>query len=124
VTTAVLTAPSGLPPGPRQPVALQTLRYGLDPYGFFESAQRAFGDVFTVRVMTETWVILADPRHVRELYACGPADVDSGVANQSLRPLLGTRNLLLLDGDRMRATREESANWAPGTPIRTLDRMQ
>jgi cytochrome P450 family 135 len=148
-----MTAPTrivrrGLPPGPRQPVALQTLRYGLDPYGFFESAHRTFGDAFTVRVMTETWVILAHPDHVRELYAYGPNDVDSGVANQSLRPLLGTRNLLLLDGeehlrrrklvlppfhgDRMRAyegviraiTRDEIATWPAGEPVRTLTRMQ
>ena len=137
-----------LPRGPRQPVALQTLRYGLDPYGFFESAQRAFGDVFTVRVMRETWVVLGDPRDVRELYALGPDDVDSGAANWSLRPLLGTRNLLLLDGDehlrrrrlvlppfhgdRMRAherlirtaTREQIATWPAGAPVRMLDAMQ
>ena len=88
-----------LPAGPRAPRALQTLRYGLDPYGFFEAAQRAHGDVFTVRVMAETWVVLAHPDAVRELYAHGPDEVDSGVANASLRPLLGTRNLLLLDGE-------------------------
>ena len=40
-----------LPPGPRAPRAIQTLRYGFDPYGFFEAAHHAFGDVFTVRVM-------------------------------------------------------------------------
>ena len=50
-----------LPPGPRSPVALQTLHYGLAPYAFFESAHRAYGDVFTVRPMGETWVILAHP---------------------------------------------------------------
>ena len=140
------TAPS-LPPGPRHPVALQTLRYGLDPYGFFESAQRAFGDMFTVRVMRETWVILGHPRLVTDLYAKGPDEVDSGVANWSLRPLLGTQNLLLLDGaehlrrrrlvlppfhgDRMRAyedliratTRDELATWPPSAPVRTLERM-
>jgi cytochrome P450 family 135 len=148
MTAATVTAPLGLPRGPRQPVAMQTLRYGLDPYGFFESAHRTYGDVFTVRVMAETWVILAHPRDVRELYAHGPDEVDSGVANLSLRPLLGTRNLLLLDGeehlqrrklilppfhgDRMRsyesliraATRDEIATWPAGTPIRTLERMQ
>jgi len=136
-----------LPPGPRRPLAFQTLRYGLDPYGFFESAHRAFGDVFTVRAMGETWVVLAHPDAVRELYARGPDEVDSGVANQALRPLLGTRNLLLLDGaehlqrrklvlppfhgERMRAyealirevTRREIATWPLGTPAPTLPRM-
>ena len=78
--------------------AVQTLRFGLDPYGFFESAHRAFGDVFTLRVMAETWVVLAHPDAVRELYRHGPDELDSGVANMSLRPLLGTQNVLLLDG--------------------------
>src|SRR4051812_30650304 len=97
MTATTPIARLGLPPGPSQPRAWQTLRYGLDPYGFFESAQREFGDTFTVRVMAETWVILGHPRDVRALYAHGPDDVDSGVANRSLRPLLGTGNLLLLD---------------------------
>jgi cytochrome P450 family 135 len=128
-------------------VALQTLRYGLRPYGFFEAAHRAFGDVFTVRVMAETWVILAHPDAVRELFGYGPDEVDSGVANRALRPLLGTRNVLLLDGaehlrrrkivlppfhgERMRAyehlireaTRREIATWPLGEPAPTLPRM-
>jgi cytochrome P450 len=128
-------------------VSLQTLRFGLDPYGLFESAHRSFGDVFTVRVMAETWVILAYPDAVRELYGHGPDELDSGVANMSLRPLLGTQNLLLLDGadhlrrrklvlppfhgERMRAyeelireaTRRELATWPPEVPVPTLPRM-
>jgi cytochrome P450 len=142
-----MAAPRGLPPGPRWPLAVQTLRFGLDPYGLFESAHRAFGDVFTLRVMAETWVILAHPDAVRELYGHGPDELDSGVANMSLRPLLGTRNVLLLDGaehlrrrklvlppfhgDRMRAyadlireaTRREIATWPLGRPAPTLPRM-
>src|SRR5918994_6503750 len=93
-----MAVPRGLPPGPRWPVALQTLRYGVDPYGLFESAHRAFGDVFTVRVMAETWVVLAHPDAVRELYGHGPDELDSGSANLALRPLIGVRNVLLLDG--------------------------
>src|SRR4051794_33119023 len=144
----VVSVPRGLPRGPRAPMPLQTLRYGLDPYAFFASAQRAFGDVFTVRVMRDVWVVLADPGAVRQLYALGPEDVDSGVANRSLWPLLGTRSSLLLDGDehlrrrrlvlppfhgqRMRAyegliraaTRAEMAAWPAGVPVRTLERMQ
>jgi hypothetical protein len=136
-----------LPPGPRWPVSLQTLRYGLDPYGYFEAAHREFGDVFTVRVMGETWVILAHPEAVRELYRQGPDELDSGAANVALRPLMGTRSVLLLDGaehlrrrklvlppfhgERMRAyedvireaTRREIAAWPPGEPVPTLPRM-
>ena len=140
-------APPRLPPGPRWPLPAQTLRFGLDPYGLFESAHRAFGDVFTLRVMAETWVILAHPDAVRELYRHGPDELDSGVANVSLRPLLGTQNLLLLDGrehlrrrklvlppfhgERMlayedlirEATRREVADWSLDVPLPTLPRM-
>jgi cytochrome P450 len=147
MTIAVMATPRGLPPGPRWPLAVQTLRFGLDPYGLFESAHRAFGDVFTLRVMAETWVILAHPDAVRELHGHGPDELDSGAANMSLRPLLGTRNLLLLDGaehlrrrklvlppfhgERMRAyedliretARREIATWRVGAPVRTLPRM-
>jgi cytochrome P450 len=139
--------PPELPPGPRWPLALQTLRFGLDPYGLFEAAHRAFGDVFTLRVMAETWVILAHPDAVRELHAHGADELDSGAANMSLRPLLGTQNLLLLDGaehlrrrklvlppfhgERMRAyehlirqaTRREIATWPMGARASTLPRM-
>ena len=142
-----MAAPRGLPPGPRWPVTLQTLRYGLDPYGLFESAHRTFGDVFTLHVMAETWVILAHPEAVREVFGYGPDELDSGSANLALRPLLGTRNVLLLDGaehlrrrrivlppfhgERMRAyeglireaTRREIATWPLGVPVPTLARM-
>src|SRR5690348_13358587 len=101
-----MAAARGLPPGPRWPVAVQTLRYGIDPCGLFASAQRAFGDVF----------------------------LDSGVANMALRPLIGVRSVLLLDGRASappdyeelvrEATRREIATWPPGEPVATLPRMQ
>jgi cytochrome P450 family 135 len=143
-----MAASRGLPSGPRWPVTVQTLRYGLDPYGLFESAQREFGDVFTVRVMAETWVILAHPDAVRELYRYGPDELDSGAANMALRPLIGPRSVLLLDGaehlrrrklvlppfhgERMHAyeelireaSRREIATWPLGEPVPTLPRMQ
>jgi cytochrome P450 family 135 len=143
-----MAAASALPPGPRTPGALQTLRYSFDPYGFFEAGHRGFGDVFTVRVMGEAWVVLAHPEAVREVFSHGPHELDSGAANFALRPLLGTRNLLLLDGpehlrrrrlvlpsfhgERMRAYEElirestlrEIAAWPLGAKARTLPRMQ
>src|SRR5688572_2027614 len=87
-----------LPPGPRAPVAAQSLAYGLDPYGFFARAGRRFGDVFTVRILQETWVVLGHPDAVREVFAHGPEELNSGEANLAIRPIIGTRNVLLLDG--------------------------
>ena len=137
-----------LPPGPRAPGALQSLYYGLHPFGFFGSAHRRYGDVFTVHVTGQTWVVLAHPDLVKQAFASGPAEVDSGVANEPLRPLIGTRNVLLLDGDehlrrrklvlppfhgeRMRAytpiieeaTRAQLARWPMGRTHAALPVMQ
>ena len=92
--------------------------------------------------------MLAHPDAVREVFAHGPDDLDSGIANRSLRPLLGTGNVLLLDGqehlrrrkvvlppfhgERMRAyealmrevTRRELAAWPAGVPAPVLPHMQ
>jgi hypothetical protein len=46
--TPTKPGPAALPAGPRRPGALQSLEYGLDPYGYFRRAHRRFGDVFTV----------------------------------------------------------------------------
>jgi cytochrome P450 len=62
-------------------------------------AERAFGDTFTMRVLSETWVVLTHPDAVRDVFALGHDAADAGVANMPLRPILGTRNVLLLDGE-------------------------
>jgi len=99
-------SPASLPNPVRAPAALQTLRYGLDPEGFFAAPRRRYGDVFTVRVLSETWVVLAHPDAVKEAFALGPEQANSGEANLTLRPLIGTRNVLLLDGEEHLARRK------------------
>ncbi len=141
-------APTPGPPAIRAPRVAQTLRYLLDPEGFFASAQRRYGDVFVTTVLGERWVIVAHPNAVKEIFAHGPEDLNSGEPNQVLRPVLGTRNLLLLDGEehlhrrrmvlppfhgeRMRAYEqairaaaiEQIDNWPLGEPVAVLPRMQ
>lgn len=101
-----MAAASPLPHRLRAPRAWQTVRYGLDPEGFFASAQRRFGDLFTVRVLAETWVVVGDPEAVKEVFALGPDEANSGESNFALRPLIGTRNVLLLDGEEHLARRK------------------
>lgn len=127
---------------------MQTLRFTLDPEGFMAGAQRRYGDVFTVRVLGQSWVVLAHPDAVKEVFSHGPQDVNSGEANYALAPVLGKRNVLLLDGEehlqrrrmvlppfhgeRMRAyeevirqaIREDIAGWPIGEPVAALPRMQ
>lgn len=135
-------------PAPATPAIWQTLRYGLDPEGFFAGAQRRHGDLFTVRVLGETLVMVADPAAVAEVFAQGPDRVNSGEANLLLRALIGTRNVLLLDGEphlhrrrlvlpafhgeRMRAyeslireaARAQVRDWPLGRPAPALPRLQ
>jgi cytochrome P450 family 135 len=136
------------PPCVSGSMLLRTLRFTLNPDGFFAAVHRRYGDMFTMRVLGQKWVAVAHPEAVKELLSYGPAEVDSGAANQALSPMLGTRNLLLLDGEehlhrrrlvlppfhgeRMRAYEEliraaigeEIAKWPLGTPVEALPRMQ
>ncbi|HEX4114760.1 MAG TPA: cytochrome P450 [Solirubrobacteraceae bacterium] len=132
----------------RGSVLLHTLRFTLDPDGYFAAAHRRCGDVFTLRVLGQQWVAIAHPEIVKEVLALGPEQVDSGEANQALSPVLGMRNLLLLDGaehlhrrrivlppfhgERMRAYEEtirsaagkQIAQWPLAEPVAALPRMQ
>jgi cytochrome P450 family 135 len=135
-------------PALRMPMTCQTLYYVLAPERFFARAHRRYGDAFRMRVLGESLLVLADPAAVREVFAYGPQQVNSGEANEMLRPVLGTRNLLLLDGEehlhrrkmvlgpfhgeRMRAYEQvirqavsrEIASWPIGQPAAVLPRMQ
>ena len=145
------------PPGPskrksvpvmRGSVLLHTLRFTFDPDGFFWSAHRRYGDIFMLRILGQEWIAIAHPEAVKEVFSHGPEDLNSGEANQALSPVLGTRNLLLLDGEehlhrrrivlppfhgeRMRAYEEtiraaaakQIERWPLGEPVAALARMQ
>ncbi len=138
----------GLPPLARGSLLLDTLRFTVDPDGYFASLRRRYGDVFRMRLLGQEWVGVADPEAVKEVFSHGPDEVDSGAANDALAPAIGTRNLLLLDGEehlhrrklvlppfhgeRMRAyertirvaAAEQIAAWPLGEPVAALPRMQ
>src|SRR4051794_7394675 len=137
-----------LPPGPRAPRQWQSLEYGLRPYPFFTRAHERYGDVFTVKVLRETWVIVADPASTKAVLTIDPSQMRSGEANYELRPVIGTRNVLLLDGaehlqrrklvlppfhgERLQAyretmaevAREHAGTWPRGEPFPLLPCMQ
>jgi len=85
-------------------VLLHTLRFTLDPEGYFADAQRRHGDMFTLRILGQRWVAIAHPETVKELFSHGPEEVDSGEATRRFSPVLGTRNLLLLGTARSTCT--------------------
>lgn len=138
---------SGLPPGPAAPRAWQTAGWVLRPYGTMDRAHQQFGDRFTLRFGAATFVVLADPADVKEVFTGDPGVFHAGKGNVILLPFLGEKSILLLDdaehlsqrklllppfhGDRMRAhvplmeevAAREVASWPTGEPFKLQPRM-
>lgn len=110
-----------LPPGPKLPVAAQTMMFMAGRSRWSPIWQRRFGDVFSVHVKPAgRAVVLANPEHIREVFA-GPAEVfHAGEGNAILGPVMGEHSVLLLDEDEHLAARkrvmaafhgETTASW-------------
>ena len=104
---------------------MQTARWLVRPWAMMEDLQRRHGDMFTVQIANEgTWVFLAHPDAVKQVFTGDPRLLHAGEANRILLPLLGHHSVLLLDdaahmrqrklllppfhGERMRALRARS----------------
>ncbi|MEA2495301.1 MAG: cytochrome family, partial [Thermoleophilaceae bacterium] len=97
---AATTRTPALPPGPRMPRAFQTLRWGARPMRFLHDCRERYGDMFTVKIAQEdTWVMLSDPDHVKQVFTGDPNVFHAGEANTILLPLVGDHSVLLLDDD-------------------------
>jgi cytochrome P450 len=131
------------------PRPVQTMAWIARTGPFLERARDRYGDMFSVRIAQEgTWVMLADPAHVREVFTGDPKIFHAGEANAILRPVVGENSLLTLDeqahmsqrklllppfhgermqryGDLMREVAEqEIARWPSGEPMQLWPRMQ
>ncbi len=88
-----------LPPGPTQPPPLVAARFMLQPTRFLEGNAQRYGDAFTVQLSKDrTVVITSDPDTVKRVFTGDPEQLLAGVGNVVLKPLLGPRSVLLLDG--------------------------
>ena len=90
---------SALPPGPRSPAAIQTARWLTAPIPFMAECRRRFGDAFSLRFLgfERPMVLLSDPGAIRELYAATEHGLPPG-RTAALRPIMGERSILLLEG--------------------------
>ncbi len=140
---------STLPPGPAAAPTLQTLRWLLRPITFLEDCRRRFGDAFSVTFFgfQTPMVMLSDPEAIRALYTERANALPPG-RTFALRPIMGARSVLLLEGaehlarrkvmlppfhgERMRAyepivrdaAEKEIATWPVGDPFPVHPRMQ
>jgi cytochrome P450 family 135 len=136
-------------PGPRLPVWVQTVCYGLRPVPFLEWCHRRYGDTFAVRLPGGgTMLVLADPVAIRQVFALGPEEFSAAAGAAVLEPFLGRGSLLFLDGERHTAERKllarglhaglmsdyahdmreatlaDMATWPVGVPLRLHPHMQ
>lgn len=98
---------TALPPGPSLPTALQSLLFIIAPYQTMPRWHRQFGDVFSVSLAPAGHaVVLANPEHIREVFA-GPSTVfHAGEGNAILKQIMGDNSVLLLDEEAHLAARK------------------
>jgi cytochrome P450 len=90
---------SALPPGPSEAPFVQTLRWLLRPIAFMEACRRRYGDAFSINLLgfQTPMVMLSDPETIRALYTAPEHGLPPG-RTVTLRPIMGPRSLLLLEG--------------------------
>jgi cytochrome P450 len=138
-----------LPPGPRAPAAINTVRFARRPLDLLREWHARYGDVFTIRMLGfGTGVYVVDPDAIRELFTGDQSDLRAGEANSFMEPVLGSHSVLVLDGNehlrqrklllppfqgsRVAAFREvirdvaerEIARWQPGSRFVLRERMR
>jgi cytochrome P450 len=138
-----------LPPGPRTPRLVQSIRWAREPLPLLEQCHERYGDTFTLRLRhLGTWVVLSDPEDVKRVFSTDTNDLGVGVPNLALRPVLGAHSVMLSEepehmarrklmlprfhGERMREdagmmtelARQEVRSWPVGEPFRLWPRMQ
>jgi cytochrome P450 len=138
-----------LPPGPRSPAVVNSLRFAYRPLAVLREWRRRFGDVFTVKMLGfGVGVYVADPEAIRQLFTGDQSDLRAGEANSFMEPVLGPHSVLVLDGPRHLRQRKlllppfqgsrvasfreiirdvaerELASWRPGSQLVLRERMR
>jgi cytochrome P450 len=131
------------------PRPVQTALWSRQARRVLYACQDRYGDMFTLRIAYEgTWVILADPAAIKQVFTGDPKVFHAGEGNQILATVLGQNSVLVLDekphmrqrklllppfhGGRMKGyeatmseiAEREIASWPTGTPHKLRPRMQ
>jgi cytochrome P450 len=106
-TERPLPSAKALPPGPRLPAAIQTVLFLALPIWTQPRWHRRYGDVFSVHIAPAgRGVVLANPEHIREVFAGDAATFHAGEGNAILGPVMGEHSVLLLDEEAHLAARK------------------
>ena len=87
-------------PGPTESPAVQTARWVARPIRFLEDCRRTYGETFSVTFQgfQTPLVMVSNPEVIRALYGERGHKMPPG-RQVTLKPLVGARSLLLLEGD-------------------------
>ena len=98
---------ASLPPGPDSRPAVQILNWIYRPIEFMERCRERYGSAFSVSFpgFETPMVMISDPEHVAALYKERRNGLPPG-RTTSLEPILGSRSILLLEGDEHLARRK------------------
>ena len=139
-----------LPPGPREPAAIQMSEWIVRPTALLRRCHARYGEPFTLKIgwSDAPMVLVSDPADIKRIFAADPDELRGGASSTVLEPFAGPRSILVLDGaehlrqrrlmlppfhgealarwrDTMAAlAHEELDRWTPGVPIRAHRRMQ
>ena len=86
-----------LPPGPRFGKTLGTFNWVLRPGPYMEAASRRYGDMWTMTLARDRYVMVSDPELVKLIFTASPKQLYAGEANEVFGPVVGSRSVLLLD---------------------------
>jgi cytochrome P450 len=90
---------SALPPGPDALAIHTLLRWLRNPYPLLDELRAKHGETFTLRLgVMPPMVVFSNPEHIKEVFASNGEDMYAGKLAETLKPFLGARSLLLLDG--------------------------
>ncbi|MGZ4270949.1 MAG: cytochrome P450 [Solirubrobacteraceae bacterium] len=139
-----------LPPGPREPAALQTLEWLARPTALLRRCAGRYGEAFTLRLTFDDapLVLVWHPAAVRAVYGADPAVARRSGSPGPLAPVAGPHSILFADGEehlRIRrlmlaafgrermagyraivrdAAERAVGSWPRGRPVQMLAAMQ
>src|SRR3954469_6012739 len=87
------------PPGPRLPVAMQSLLFARYRHRWLPYLRRRYGDTFSVRIAPHNrhMVLISQPEDIRTVFAGAASVFHAGEGNAILGPVMGEHSVLLLD---------------------------
>lgn len=144
------TAPTkrGMPPGPKMPMALQSVGFMVRNIPMMRRARAKYGTIFEAKLIGfPNFVIISDPALIKQTLTEKPTVLHAGTGSP-LGTVLGANSLLAIDedihlrqrrlllppfhGERMQSYADDFAQiadevmdtWTPDRPMRTLESMQ